>query len=354
MNDIFRTRLLEEAAGMKDVPRGEGICTKECPSNIAIVKYWGKYGEQKPRNPSLSLTLNNALTATSIHWETGKNIRPSVRFTFAGKESPVFAERIGKYLATLQPYLPFLSKSSLHINSVNTFPHSSGIASSASAFGSIALLLGEIADELYGKTGEEHFLRRASFFARLGSGSAARSIYRGMVLWGESSRYPGSSDEFAVPVQEVHQDFSDIRDSILIIDSSRKKVSSSVGHALMEDHPYALTRFGEADKNLGQLLEILKTGDWESFISLMEHEALSLHAMMMTARPGYLLMKGGTLSVLEEVQRFRKETGLPVGFTLDAGANVHLLYPPAVAIEIKKLTDSVLKAFCENGEVIEG
>jgi diphosphomevalonate decarboxylase len=73
--------------------------------------------------------------------------------------------------------------------------------------------------------------------------------------------------------------------------------------------------------------EILKTGDMERFIKLVEHEALTLHAMMMMSDPAFILMKTGTLEVINKIWDFRKETGLPLFFTLDAGANVHLLFP---------------------------
>jgi diphosphomevalonate decarboxylase len=66
---------------------------------------------------------------------------------------------------------------------------------------------------------------------------------------------------------------------------------------------------------------------FEKFITLVEHEALTLHAMMMMSEPAFILMKTGTLEVINKLWNFRKETGNPLFFTLDAGANVHLLFP---------------------------
>ena len=106
-----------------------------------------------------------------------------------------------------------------------------------------------------------------------------------------------------------------------------KKVSSTLGHALMQDHPFATQRFEQAHKNLGEFKRVLIAGDLERFIDLVESEALCLHAMMMTSNPHFVLMQPNTLSIIEKVEDFRLQTQLPICFTLDAGANVHLLYP---------------------------
>ena len=95
----------------------------------------------------------------------------------------------------------------------------------------------------------------------------------------------------------------------------------------MNTNPYADRRFQEARENFGPMKEILANGDLHSFIKLVEHEALTLHAMMMMSEPAFILMKTGTLEVINKIWDFRKETGLPLFFTLDAGANVHLLFP---------------------------
>jgi diphosphomevalonate decarboxylase len=132
----------------------------------------------------------------------------------------------------------------------------------------------------------------------------------------------------------------------------QKKVSSSAGHKVMETNPYAETRFRQAHLNLKKLKAILSDGDWKGFIEIMEEEALSLHAMMMTGRPGYLLMKAGTLEIIRKVQEFRKETGKHVGFTLDAGANVHLLYDAKHEKEVRAFIEAQLLSHCENKQVI--
>ncbi len=116
-------------------------------------------------------------------------------------------------------------------------PHSSGIASSASAMGALALCLLSMEEQITGHPSSDP-MKKASFLARLGSGSASRSLHPGFALWGYSKAWPGSSDEFAIPVQGIHENFVAIRDSILIVDPGSKKLSSSAGHALMETNAF--------------------------------------------------------------------------------------------------------------------
>ncbi|MCK4750004.1 MAG: hypothetical protein KAT15_23275, partial [Bacteroidales bacterium] len=334
-------------------PASGGLVEWSCPSNIAIVKYWGKKPLQVPLNPSLSLTLQEARTSMRVEYRYDpENADPGFRFTFEGKESPAFGERIRQLIRSLEPFMPFLAWTSLTIDSEITFPHSSGIASSASAMGALAMCLVTMDEKIKGRGDPENRFKKASFMARLGSGSASRSIHPGFALWGVSEAWPGSNDEYALPVTGFHPTFGGMKDSILIVESGRKRISSSAGHGLMDTNPYAATRFQQARANLVALKQILMEGDWNGFISVMEEEALSLHAMMMTGKPGYLLMQPGTLSILNRVRDIREETGIPVGFTLDAGANVHLLYAADQETSVKALITSELQPYCENNRVI--
>lgn len=301
--------------------------SESCPSNIALIKYWGKYKDQIPANPSISYTLNHCKTNTVMEFTANEDF--SVQTFLAGNEEVKFAEKIEKYFKNIEQYLPWILKGRYIIRTENTFPHSSGIASSASGFGAIAKCLLALDETFTGKISEQESLKKASFLARLGSGSACRSLYNGLVVWGNTDEVEGSSDLFAVqyPNTEIHDIFRSFNDWVLLIHEGQKSVSSTVGHGLMNTNPYAERRFQEARENFVPMKEILKTGDMESFIKLVEHEALTLHAMMMMSDPAFILMKTGTLEVINKVWDFRKETGLPLFFTLDAGANVHLLFP---------------------------
>ncbi|OPC20553.1 diphosphomevalonate decarboxylase [Elizabethkingia meningoseptica] len=328
--------------------------SESCPSNIALIKYWGKYENQIPANPSISYTLNNCKTNTTMEFFANEAF--SVQTFLAGNEEKKFAKKIEKYFKNIEQYLPWILKGKYVIHTENTFPHSSGIASSASGFGAIAKCLMKLDEAFSGETTEEELLKKASFLARLGSGSACRSLYNGLVVWGNTKEVEGSSDLYAVayPNEEIHSVFRSFNDWVLLIHEGEKSVSSTVGHGLMKTNSYAERRFQEAHENFTLLKNILKTGDLEGFIKLTEHEALTLHAMMMMSDPAFILMKTGTLEVINKIWDFRRITGLPLFFTLDAGANVHLLFPSDIeADKIKIFIEQELLPFTQKGGVVK-
>jgi len=120
----------------------------------------------------------------------------------------------------------------------------------------------------------------------------------------------------------------------------------------MHNHPFAEQRFEQAHENLSKLIDVFKKGDLKSFIEIVESEALTLHSMMMTSMPYFILMKPNTLEIINKIWSFRQETGLHICFTLDAGANVHILYPEHEAEEISEFIKSELVAYCQNGHYI--
>ena len=321
-----------------------------CPSNIALIKYWGKYEGQIPANPSISFTLSNCKTETKMIFKSGEKF--SVKTFLAEKEETKFSEKIEKYFRSIEKYLSWILQGSFVIETENTFPHSSGIASSASGFGAIAKCLMEMDREFSDK--DFFDVKKASFLARLGSGSACRSVYDGLVVWGEVNEVEGSSDLYAVkyPNEEIHPIFRDFNDYVLLIHEGQKSVSSTVGHGLMNTNPYAERRFQEARDNFVPMREILKSGDLQAFMKLVEHEALTLHAMMMMSDPAFILMQTGTLQVINRVWEFRKETNLPLFFTLDAGANVHLLFPSEKKAEISNFIETELLRYTQNGGIV--
>lgn len=323
------------------------------PSNIAIIKYWGKYGRQLPRNPSISFTLSEAYTETELTYaRREKEGGIWLDFWFEGKENLPFKSKLVKFLDSVSEFFPFLAQYQLEVRSSNTFPHSAGIASSASAMSAMALCLCNMERELMGTLSkEEDFLKKASMIARLGSGSACRSVYPVMAVWGETPAMPGASNEYAVPFMP-HDIFKTFHDDILIIRKKEKKVSSTAGHGLMDGNPYAPVRYAQANARLEALLPILRAGDVEAFGTIAEDEALTLHALMMTSAPSYLLTEPETLSAINAVRTFREETQTPLYFTLDAGPNLHLLYPHEAAGKVDTFVKEVLVGFCEDGQVV--
>lgn len=332
-----------------------GSVKSKSPSNIALIKYWGKIGDQIPTNSSISYTLTNSFTETELKFEPKFGNEFDVKVFLEEEYKESFAPKILKFFERIEKYVSFLRDFKFEVHTHNSFPHSSGIASSASGMSALANCLIKIERQLGAVYTEEEAHKKASFLARLGSGSACRSTYKGLVEWGENDFIQGSSNLYAVryPENEIHEVFKTFHDTILLIHEGTKSVSSTVGHNLMNNHPYAEKRFEEANQNLKKLLPILKSGDLKAFGELVEHEALTLHAMMMTSHPSFILMKPNTVAAIEKIWAFREETGTHLYFTLDAGANIHLLYPEHDAVDVKNLIENELKNFCENGNYIE-
>ncbi|MBL7885329.1 MAG: diphosphomevalonate decarboxylase [Flavobacterium sp.] len=324
------------------------------PSNIALVKYWGKKEHQIPANPSISFTLNHCKTITKLAFEKKQNTTTfSFDLLFEGKPKEEFKPKIEKFLERIEEYCPYLKNYHLTINTQNTFPHSSGIASSASGMAALAMNFMSLEKTLNPTMTDDYFYQKASFLARLGSGSACRSIKGNVVVWGNHAEIKGSSDLFGVEFPfKVHPNFENYQDTILLVDKGEKQVSSTVGHDLMHNHPFAEQRFLQAHHNLSALKSVLENGNLEQFIQIVESEALTLHAMMMTSMPYFILMKPNTLEIINKIWKFRNETQIPVCFTLDAGANVHILYPENVRVDILQFIQSELVGYCQNGQYI--
>ncbi len=300
----------------------EGSVKASAPSNIAFVKYWGKFGRQYPLNPSISMTLSHCKTITKVHYRIEKGRGRVEAFLFEGSENEAFLNRIEKFLKSIADCYPLAHDLVLNIESENTFPHSAGIASSASAMAALCSCLVLIEKELGLPT--DNFNQRISFLSRLASGSACRSVYSGFAFWGESHLGIGSN-QFACKLNDVDEQFNELFDCILIVSGKEKEVSSSAGHNLMNGHIYKEARIEQANENFRNILSSMKYGDFKSFGNIIENEALSLHAMMMTSDPSFILLHPNSISIINKIKKFRKESGVECYFTIDAGPNIHLI-----------------------------
>lgn len=333
----------------------EGKITWQAPSNIALVKYWGKKENQIPANPSVSFTLSKSTTTTTVNYKPLEKATDNFSFDlfFEGEEKPSFRPKIAQFFTRISPYIPFIKNYHFTIQTSNSFPHSSGIASSASSMSALALCLMSIEKEINPAITNSYFNKKASFLARLGSGSACRSVAGPLVVWGKHKAVNNSTNLYGEPLQnKIDPIFNTFHDTILLVDKGQKKVSSSAGHNLMHNHPFAEQRFNQAHHNLSKLLTALEEGDLQTFINVVELEALTLHAMMMTSSPYYILMHPNTLSIINAIWQFREATQSNICFTLDAGANVHVLYPDNEKDKIYHFIKNELVAYCEGGQYI--
>jgi diphosphomevalonate decarboxylase len=327
------------------------------PSNLALVKYWGKRPGQLPQNRSISITLDGATTRLHLAWKPKKedsaktgSDKIELLYRFHEKENIKFATRVHRYLETLLPVFPFLEQFTLMINSENSFPHSAGIASSASSMSGLALALCSMEQQLFNlTTSDDNFFAKASYLARLGSGSAARSLYPGVVEWGGGEQ----SDYFASPITNIDPSFLTMKDAILMVSGKAKPLSSSEGHLLMEQHPFATARYQQANSNCQKILKALQQGDWHTFGEIVEQEAMTLHSLMMSSGTGHILIKPETLTLIEKIRHYRGQSGQQLYFTLDAGPNLHLLYPKDSYLAVKTWIEQELAQYLESGEWID-
>ncbi|GAA4805160.1 diphosphomevalonate decarboxylase [Litoribaculum gwangyangense] len=332
----------------------KGSVSWSSPSNIALVKYWGKKKDQIPENPSISFTLSDCKTITTICFsKKEKQEEFSFEIYLDAEKKDDFKPKIETFFKRVEVYLPFLKTYHFKIETSNTFPHSSGIASSASGMSALACCLMSVEKALNPEISEAFFMQKASFLARLGSGSACRSLEGDLVVWGYHDEIDGSSDLYGTKYPfDVHNNFKNYQDTILLVDKGEKQVSSTIGHNLMHGHPFAKERFKQASKNLSGVIPVFKKGDLDAFIKIVEIEALTLHAMMMTSMPYFILMKPNTLEIINKIWVFREKTNSKVCFTLDAGANVHVLYPENETESVLKFIKNELVAYCQNGHYI--
>jgi diphosphomevalonate decarboxylase len=305
--------------------RTEGSVTWACPSNIELIKDWSKYGELLPNNPSLSITLTNVYTETGIDYTISD--KPSVKYILDGIYQPEMTQLITEYIKKLYPYFSYLPVLKLVIHSYNSFPQFSGTIISPSEVGSLALALCSIEEELTGqKTDSEFFFRKASFIARLGSGCAARSIYGGSVLWGLLPEINKSSELYGAQLGPLPF-LEDLNVATLIVSNSNKPDTPLIQYFKLQFYNLASCRYEHAKMHILRLLEIAKRKDYLAFCELIENEALLLHRMVLSSSVYGLSLYPETLNIISKVRSFRKKSGVPFCFTIDAAPNIHLLYP---------------------------
>lgn len=294
--------------------------TAIAPSNIAFVKYWGNLDPELrlPYNDSLSMTLDACTTTTTVAFEPG----------LAADEVVVDGRPLeGAGAARASAHLDRvrgLAGTALRarIDSANTFPMGTGIASSASAYAALSAAAVAAA-------GIELPERALSALARLGSGSASRSIPGGFVRWASAPDHEGSTAASIAP-----PDHWDLCDLVAVVSREHKAVGSSGGHDLAPSSPFFAPRLLGLEGRLEAVQRAILERDLAALGPLVEAEALELHAVAMTSRPPLRYWAPGTIEVLDAVVRWRAD-GLPAFFTLDAGPNVHVLCEGQRATEVE-------------------
>lgn len=288
--------------------------TAIAPANIAFIKYWGKKDEtwRLPVNNSISMNLSNLTTTTTVEFaeKYAEDIVIIDGFLSLADSSNQMRERIVTHLNQVRELagidLP------AKVVSQNSFPMETGLSSSASGFAALTVAAVKAAGLSLSK-------KELSILARLGSGSACRSIPDGFVEWHTGETSEDSYAESLYPPEHWQ-----LIDLVAILSVKRKQISSTQGQRLAETSAFFNTRLERIEEKISQLKIYLKERNFPGFGELIEAEALELHAVMMTSRPPLLYWYPETVALMQAARSWR-EAGLPVYFTVNTGHNVHLI-----------------------------
>ncbi len=292
-------------------------------ANIAFVKYWGNRDDRLrlPVNPSLSMNLAGLETETTVEFNDGWQ-QDEVIIGGETQSGPP-RDRVTAHLDVIRARAGLSLRA--RVDSRNNFPSGTGIASSASAFA--ALTVAAVAAAGLHLTEAE-----LSALARLGSGSAARSVPGGFVEWdmGEEGRPETCYARTIAPPEHW-----DLRDVIAVVSQKHKAIGSTSGHALARTSPLQAARVATVPERLARCREAVVARDFGRLADLVEADSDLMHAVMMTSTPPLLYWEPITVAIMKSVRRWRSE-GLPVCFTIDAGPNVHCLCPADSAAEVER------------------
>lgn len=280
-------------------------------SNIAFIKYWGKRDEalRLPLNSSLSMALSQATTTTTVAFDSHLT---EDMVSIDGQPAPAPTRlRVLRHLDRIRRMVKIDKRA--RVASCNSFPRDAGLASSASGFAALTLAATRAA-------GLELSLQELSRLARLGSGSAARSIPGGFVEWHAGQDHESSYAEQLAPPHH----WPELRDIVAVLEGTPKPVSSTQGMALAQTSPHLATRLALIPERLEQARRAILDRDLTALGEVSEEEAIELHLIAMSSRPPIFYWRPATLALIHRVLAWRSE-GLAVYFTLDAGPNVHLL-----------------------------
>ena len=278
--------------------------------NIAFIKYWGNCDPESrvPANGSISMNLAGLESRTTVMFDESL---ADDELKLQGEPAPGAAlARVGHFLdvvrrlAGIDAYAKVVSE--------NNFPMGVGIASSASAFAALALA----ATRAAGLDLPEIELSR---LARLGSGSACRSVPGGFVEWQVAG---GEEDSHALSL--APPDHWDLVDNVAIVDREHKRVGSTEGHTMAHTSPLQRARVDDAPRRLDICRRAILDCDFEDLAEIMELDSNMMHAVIMTSEPSVMYWNPATLAIMREVTAWRGE-GLPVCYTIDAGPNVHVI-----------------------------
>jgi diphosphomevalonate decarboxylase len=284
--------------------------TAQASPNIAFIKYWGNRDNtlRIPSNGSISMNLDSLYTRTTVSFQPSL---PYDELVINGHEMAGKGRDRISYILDIIRGMSNISERA-EVITENNFPSGVGIASSASAFAALALAGSKAA-------GLDLDERELSRLARRGSGSAARSTPGGFVEWQVGT---GDEDSFAFSIALPNH--WELVDCVAIVTTAHKKTGSTEGHSIAGTSPLQAARVADAPRRLEICRDAILSRDFNAFASIVELDSDMLHAVMMTSTPSLHYWKPETMRVMSAVRGWRNE-GIQVCYTIDAGANVHVL-----------------------------
>lgn len=277
-------------------------------TNIALIKYWGKANAELrlPLMSSLSMTLDAFYTDTSVEKTNDENA-----FYLNGqKQDSKQSQRVFSYLTKLQNKFGY--HDNLIVKSVNHVPTSAGLASSSSAFAALAAAFCQYYNIQVDK-------KELSRLARIGSGSACRSIFGGFSVWqkgdSDASSYAYALDEH--PQMDLHL-------LAVELNTNQKKISSTSGMKEAQSSPFFNPWLERNETELNQMIAAIKNDDFTALGELAELNANEMHAINLTAQPEFTYFEPNTIRAIKLVEDLRKE-GIECYYTIDAGPNIKIL-----------------------------
>ncbi len=275
----------------------------KAPSNIAFIKYWGKKDPKinLPENGSLAVCLDGMGTVTTVDFSDQYEADSVV---IDGQTENIELGRVQKHIDLIREMAQI--NTSVKVISQNSFPHSSGLASSASGFAALSMAGAKAA-------GLDLDQKQLSILARHGSGSAARSVPDGFVEW-----YQGKDDQSSYAYSMFPPDYWDLAAVAVLVTKQKKDVSTTTGHSLTSSSPFYQTRLAGIPNRIEQMKQAIKERDIEKFGQILEEEVLSFTAVNLTLNPYVLYLEPATIQVMKLCQKLRDE-GLQAYFTFDAG-----------------------------------
>ena len=295
----------------------EVVGSARAPVNIALVKYWGKRDERLniPAAGSLSVTLADLEAHTTVAFDPALT-DDLFHLNGARVQAPAALAKVARVLDGVRRATGMGFKA--RVDSVNTFPTGAGIASSAAGLAALALAATRAA-------GWSPSPQEVSVLARLGSGSASRSIHGGFVEWYPGERADGS-DSYAESIAGLtHWPLSV---GIFVVDPGPKWVPSTRGMAeTARTSPYYTAWLAAVEEDLPIARSAILERDFSGLEKVSERSCLAMHAAMIAARPSLRYWRSGTLALLDALDRIRSE-GARAFYTIDAGPNVKVFTPP--------------------------